>query len=775
MDTGVLSAEIIREGDETIIQVNAEGIAVVPSIEDEELFMAKAVELLVENPGATKIVFSQQRDYEYEFQQVKYLAEIAQVYKRLVKKSEEFSFQKIQMLGGMIDSNKAYAELHDIIYNRLKKDPAGAFVLLKRAIRRERIFLDKMDLPQDRRAQYQYITLIENLAEVLERTQLISRLEDHLPGLKIGERDVYRLVFEPNIKPDFMFTKLMANLPRGAREIASYTVNETEVVIFELEEDIQYLYHVTPPEFKIDEDRYRLLDQARSILAEHKPDKSEFTNPARMREVFMNVGKDLLDELSKMHQIQLGEAELKELTHILVRYTVGFGLIEVLLSDPRVQDITVNSPMGRIPMYIVHQDFGECKTNIFPSVQDGESWATKLRIMSGRPLDEADPILDTEIEIPGIANARVGVIAPPLNPTGLAYAFRRHRDKPWTLALFVKNGMLTSLAAGLLSFLIDGNRTMLIAGTRSAGKSSLLGSLMVEIMRRYRIITIEDTLELPTNSLRDLGYNIQPMKVAGALSKGESEVPADMGIRTTLRLGDSALIVGEVRGTEAQALYEAMRVGALANVVAGTIHGDSPYGVFDRVVNDLRVPRTSFKATDIIVVANPIRSADGLHRVRRVTQITEVRKDWEDDPQRENGFQDLMKYNAVTDQLEPTDAMINGDSDILKAIAGSVKEWAGNWEAVWDNIELRGKIKENLVKTSEEHKDPELLEAPFVIQANDMFHHICEKVKDRHGTLESDKILFEWNEWLSRQIMKRQEIRKMKDAHETKIKTRRRL
>ncbi|MEK6946494.1 MAG: LAGLIDADG family homing endonuclease, partial [Nanoarchaeota archaeon] len=81
-------------------------------------------------------------------------------------------------------------------------------------------------------------------------------------------------------------------------------------------------------------------------------------------------------------------------------------------------------------------------------------------------------------------------------------------------------------------------------------------------------IVAHNTMELPTNSLRKLGYNIQSMKVAAALSKGTSEVPADEGIRTTLRMGDSALIIGEIRSKEALALYEAMRIGALANVVA---------------------------------------------------------------------------------------------------------------------------------------------------------------------------------------------------------------
>jgi hypothetical protein len=312
--------------------------------------------------------------------------------------------------------------------------------------------------------------------------------------------------------------------------------------------------------------------------------------------------------------------------------------------------------------------------------------------------------------------------------------------------------MMNSLAAGLLSFIIDGTRTLLVAGTRSSGKSSFLGSMMVELMRRYRIITIEDTLELPVPAMRRLGYNIQSLKVSSALGLGQAEVSAENGIRSTLRLGDSSLIIGEVRSSEAKALYEAMRVGAAANIVAGTIHAASPYGVFDRVVNDIGVPPTSFKATDIIIIANPVKSAGGLTRVRRILCITEVRKDWTKDPKDENGFVDLMIYNPVTDELEPTPELINGDSDILKEIAGSVKQWAGKWDAVWDNIQLRAQVKQLLVDYAESAKRPEVLEAEFVVKANDEFHNISEEVLQKTGELDSKKILNQFDRWLRKEI-----------------------
>jgi len=217
-------------------------------------------------------------------------------------------------------------------------------------------------------------------------------------------------------------------------------------------------------------------------------------------------------------------------------------------------------------------------------------------------------------------------------------------------------------------------------------------------------------------------------------------------------LGDSSLIMGEVRSVEAKALYEAMRIGALANVVAGTIHGASPYAVFDRVVNDLGVPVTSFKATDIIVVTNPIKTPDGLHSNKRVMQITEVRKHWKKDPSQEKGFVDLMKYNVEKDELELSDDLINGDSEVIKEIAGNVKGWSGNWDAVYDNILLRAKIKEEIVKISKSTGNKNFLEAGFTTLSNNAFHEASDKITREIGVPLGERVFPEWQKWLKEKI-----------------------
>jgi type IV secretory pathway ATPase VirB11/archaellum biosynthesis ATPase len=744
--------EIVRESGNDVAYVNYMGSSYVPNIAENNESMSRAIDLLIENPNISRIVFVQQRNYSYDFNQVFFLSEIARIYTYLLKQERILSPDKLvfncqQCLG------KRHGEMNSFI-NSLKKDPIGAYIYIKGILREQRSLLEKIQT-QCKACQMNYIRLLEKILVFLEGTNLIKEAIIYLEEYSLNNREIYKHFFRADVIPNFTFTRLIAKLPEEAKIIDEYEIGEdkdkTHITILKKKDESKYIYHVTPPEYILDEDHQMLLNLARNVLIEHQPKAEEFTDIERTRQTFFNVARDLLQELANAKGISLTYLETNKLAKILIRHTIGFGLIEVILLDEKLQDIILNAPISQNYVFVRHQKYDECITNIIPSQEDADGWAAKFRMLSGRPLDEANPILDTDLSL-GDIRARVAVIQKPLSPYGLAYALRRHRDKPWTLPLFIKNKMLNSLSAGLLSFCVDGARTMLVAGTRSAGKTSLLGSLMLEIMSKYRIIVVEDTLELPADSIRKLGYDILRMKVRSALLQTSNEVSADEGIRTSLRLGDSCLIVGEVRSIEAKALYEAMRVGALANVVAGTIHGASPYGVFDRVVNDLQVPVTSFKATDIIVTANLVKSPSGMQSWRRVTQISEVRKHWTKDPLEEQGFVDLLKYNADKDELQASQELINGDSEIIKSIASNVKGWIGDWDAVYDNILLRAKIKEEIVNMAEKTSIPEILEAKFNSKCNSAFHEISENVRKDIGVPELEKVFPMMQNWMKKEI-----------------------
>jgi len=741
----VYSTEMQKVQGEDVLYVNVIGAAAVPSIAENPAIMARTVDLLTENPTVSRFVFVQQRNYSYPNEQILLLAEIARLYNFLTKQEEILSPQKISLFGNTPEVHEDLRYLVEL----LKQDPISCYTELKNRIKSLRSQLESVQA-LNRSALANYVRQLERFFSLLENTTLIKKLLGSISDSVFGKREIYKSLFRPEILPNFTFTRLAAQFPQNAELVDQYELETGEkiiVTILKRKNDSKYFYHIVPPEYSLTEDHHYLLNLAKNVLAEHRPKAEEFTDIERTRKVFFNIAKDMLSELSKSKGISLNHRELTTLSKILVRHTTGFGIVELLLSDTRLQDIVLNAPITQNAIFVRHEKYDECITNIIPSYEDANSWAAKLRLQSGRPLDEANPILDTDLTFEN-ARARVAAINEPLSPGGLAYAFRRHRDQPWTLPLYINNKMLNSFAAGLLSFLIDGSRTLLVAGTRSSGKTSLLGSLLLEIMPKYRIIVVEDTQELPIENLRKIGYDILGLKVRSALVSSTTEVEAAEGIRASLRLGDSALIVGEVRSEETKALYEAMRVGALANVVAGTIHGDSPYGVFDRVVNDLKVPATSFKATDLIIVTNPIKTQDGLHSMKRVVQITEVRKHWSVDPLEEKGFVDLMRYDVEKDELIPTDELINGDSEIIKNIAGNVKGWAGNWDAVYDNIILRGEIKQEIVNASHKLKKPQLMESKFNAISNAAFHRISNEISMQSKEPTSTLVLPLFKEWL---------------------------
>ena len=747
------SYEVQREGGEDILYINYEGATFSPSVSAYPEVMERTVDALIENPNVSRIIFVKDKNYNYDFRETNYLLEVASLYVYFLKQEEILSQEKLVSFDESFFP-KRYNEIFSFLY-LLKKDPIASYFELKRIFVNAKIFFQRLS-GEVRIDQGNYIRLLEKSLNLVEKTKIIQDSLPYLENYRQGERGIYSKLFQPDIIPNFTFTRIVSDIPTDSEIVSQYEVSiddfdVSNVTILKKKKESKLFYHLVPPESLLTEEENHLMNLARRVLIEHQPKAEEFTDVTRTRKVFLNVSKDLLRDLSQSKGIKLSYSSLMKLATILVRHTIGFGLVEILLQDKNLQDISLNAPISQTPIYVRHNEFDECTTNILPSREDSDSWAAKFRMISGRPLDEANPILDTQLEI-GKLRARIAIIQEPLSPDGLAYSIRRHRENPWTLPLFIQNKMLNPLGAGLLSFLIDGARTLLIAGTRSSGKTSLLGSLMLEINPNSRIITVEDSLELPIESLRDLNYDILRMKVRSALLKSGAEVSADDGIRTSLRLGDSSLIVGEVRSVEAKALYEAMRVGALANVVAGTIYGASPYAVFDRVVNDLGVPATSFKATDIIAVANPIKSADGLHSWRRLLNISEVKKHWKEDPVREKGFSDLMAYNVEKDELEASDAMINGESDVIKDLASKVKGWAGNWDAVYDNILLRAKVKNEIVKLAEVTGKNEILEAKFNTLANHQFHKISDEIIKEVGLPLSERVFPKWQKWLNNEV-----------------------
>lgn len=599
----------------------------------------------------------------------------------------------------------------------------------------------------DQNNQENCIECIQSLTQLIHYINSQTPLYQHLKK-KTSDNQIIESI-EPYIRPAFIDSYIQRKPPKKSIFLKSYEIikenrRPMKISLYSFTDRPEKLYFVVPSEYDIPKKELALLDHLQNQLSNHHPDDASFLDAKNTQEYFKQFAtKKLLDHLKETNQ-KLPSQRIEYLTDIFARYTAGFGILEDLLLDEKIQDIYINAPVEKNPLHLV-VDGEEYTTNIFLSTKDIDSLSSRLRSISGRAFSQANPVLDMDI---ANYNTRVAAISKPLTPKGVALALRRHRNRPWTLTQFIANNMISADAAGLLSFLIDGQASLLISGSRGAGKTSLLSSLILEIPQRYRILTLEDTAELPIEALQNQGFKIQSLITKSIATQNiSSEVDPTDALRTALRLGESVLILGEVRGVEAKVLFEAMRIGAAGNLIMGTIHGSTTRDVYERVVYDIGVPATSFKAVDAVAIAAPIRVEGGISKKRRVTQISEISKtSWTSNPCPDDIFKDLMVHTTSNDTLRKTENLKSNCSEIIAKVA---EKWGISYERALQNIALRSNIKKTIVAKAKQLEAPELLEAETTIHSNNAFWMLIEEMNQKKSAADYNLIYLKWKDWFN--------------------------
>jgi type IV secretory pathway ATPase VirB11/archaellum biosynthesis ATPase len=417
-----------------------------------------------------------------------------------------------------------------------------------------------------------------------------------------------------------------------------------------------------------------------------------------------------LDFLRASHPADSVEThdKARSMAAVVARYTVGLGVLEHLLNDPRVTDVYSDAPCGAQPLYL-SLNLGDARvtdrltTNITFAPEGVAALVTRARLEAGRPFSQARPYLEHDLKEHG---ARLTVIGPPVSPEGVAVAIRRHSSSPLTLSQLVASGALGPMTAGLLSVMVEGQCSLLIGGARGAGKTTLLGALMLEMDPTKRILTIEDTLELPVEAMRASGFRVQALRVRSSLG-GTGEMSAEDALKLSLRLGESAIVMGEVRGAEAQTLYEAMRTGAASSAVMGTIHGSPAQAVCARAVHDLGIAPEAFASTDAVVIAGLVRPGGARRQVRRVTEVAEVSLEG-------GALKARNLLRPVAGALEPTDASL-AESAVVQKVASA---WGVPPAEVVKEVKARAELKMRLAALAQALDNREVLAAKGTAEVN---------------------------------------------------------
>jgi pilus assembly protein CpaF len=330
------------------------------------------------------------------------------------------------------------------------------------------------------------------------------------------------------------------------------------------------------------------------------------------------MAERLLDD----EQAALNEPERRSLIRDIQHEMLGFGPLELLMADPTVSDILVNS---------YHRIFVERKGRLELSPVRFTDEKHLLRIIDkivslvGRRIDESSPMVDARLP----DGSRVNAVIAPVALDGPMMSIRRFAHIPLKMNNLV--GDLRSLTpdmASVLEGLCKAKVNMVIAGGTGAGKTTLLNILSSFIPPAERVVTIEDAAELQLQQPHVVRMETRPMNI-----EGKGEITQRALVRNALRMRPDRIIIGEVRGAEAVDMLQAMNTGHDGSLT--TIHANNPRDALARLENmigmaNLNLPHKAARqqiASAITVVIQALRLIDGRRKITSIQEITGMEGD----------------------------------------------------------------------------------------------------------------------------------------------------
>jgi pilus assembly protein CpaF len=330
----------------------------------------------------------------------------------------------------------------------------------------------------------------------------------------------------------------------------------------------------------------------------------------------------LVERMLAEEQAPINETEKRNLIRDIQHEMLGFGPLELLMADPAVSDILVNSWQC---IYVERHGKLELSPVRFSDEKHLMRIIDKIVSRVGRRIDESSPMVDARLP----DGSRVNAVIPPVALDGASLSIRRFSKVPLRMENLVEqHRSLTPDMARLLQGLCQSKVNMLISGGTGAGKTTLLNILSGHIPPTERIVTIEDAAELQLQQPHVLRLETRPANI-----EGRGEVSQRALVRNALRMRPDRIVIGEVRGAEAVDMLQAMNTGHEGSLT--TIHANTPRDALARLENMIgmanhNLPHRAARqqiASAITVVVQVLRMIDGKRKITSIQEITGMEGD----------------------------------------------------------------------------------------------------------------------------------------------------
>ena len=330
------------------------------------------------------------------------------------------------------------------------------------------------------------------------------------------------------------------------------------------------------------------------------------------------------------------------LKYELIRDKEGLGLLEPLILDPYIEDISCS---GVGPIFLEHKILKGLKCNIgFDDIESLDNFVIQLSEKIGKPATFRQPIIDATLPDGSRINM---VFGEDVSRRGSNFTIRKFSEEPLSIVQLVEFGGLSYEMAAYLSLAMHHGLNIFVSGETASGKTTLLNAITTFIPASAKIVSIEDTPELQVphpNWIREVTRG----------STGESGSAVDMFalLRAALRQRPDEIIIGEIRGAEGAVAFQAMQTG---HACMATFHADSVEKLIQRLTgNPILIPKTYIDNLNLVIIQSMVRLPNGKPG-RRCVSINEiVSYDSESDS---FSYVEVFKWDNSNDTFEFTGYM----------------------------------------------------------------------------------------------------------------------
>jgi Flp pilus assembly CpaF family ATPase len=348
---------------------------------------------------------------------------------------------------------------------------------------------------------------------------------------------------------------------------------------------------------------------------------------APLENLISTYKKEALIYLDSKYRFPLIERE--RIAYIAALCKLNLEKIFPLLIDDFIEEIFLDSPNDKI--YINHQKFGRCRTDIKFELKEIERLKTFLRIYSGKRLDYSNPSIKVVIKNK-FFYCRFAIDVEPIQLNHFALDIRKLNKNILTIQDLLKNGTLNPAIAAFLYLSLVRRVNITVTGETDTGKTTLINALDLLTPKEFRKIYVENVIESINQSKYErhqLKYKVDSLQVGlnHKLSKQNQ-------IRNLLHRTPDIIYLGEIlTKEEAEAMFHCLAAGLKG---FQTIHSNDIDSLMNRIIHHFKIHISCLRDLGLIVFMKKNREK------RFIDSISEINNNIED---KKDIYQTLFKFN----------------------------------------------------------------------------------------------------------------------------------